>query len=136
LSRGTTDALQACVGSSSTPLHLTSGAAAERAPSPSNAGLAARRAPWILALLAGLAILALLLLRATSEERALTMLPPAERAAVYHRTLDNLRTVCAGERGHEIRDFCRGQAQLVLLLPECDGACQATAREQLRTPTR
>lgn len=90
----------------------------------------------MLAPLAALVIFALLLLHATSEERALTRLAPAERAAVYHRTLDNLRSVCAGEQRHDLRDFCRGQAQLVLLFPECDGACQATAREQLRTPTR
>lgn len=97
---------------------------------------AVQRALWILAPLAALLLFALVLLHFGAEDRALRRLPPAERAAVYHRTLDNLRSVCAGERSHELRDFCRGQAQLVLLFPECDAACQATAREQLRTPTR
>jgi hypothetical protein len=86
--------------------------------------------------LAGLAIFAVVLLRAGEEARALGRLPAAERAALYHRTMDNLRTVCAGERRRELRDLCRGQAQLALLFPDCDAACEATSREQLRTPTR
>ncbi len=118
-----------------TPLRLIAEAAADRAPLPSSPR-APRRALWALAVLATLGVLVLLLLRATAEDRALARLPPADRAALYHRTLDNVRTTCAGERGRELRDFCRGQARLVLLVPECDAACEATARELLRTPTR
>jgi cytochrome b pre-mRNA-processing protein 3 len=124
------------VPTQSTPLRLIADTAADRAPPRSDARLAPRRALFALAALAVLAMVALLLLRATAEERALTRLPPAERAALYQRTLDNVRTVCAGERGRELRGFCRGQAELVLLFPECDGACRATSRELLRTPTR
>jgi hypothetical protein len=125
----------------SADLHvLTDGATVHPGPrrAPAAPGERANRARalWVLGAVAGLALLGLALLHATSEERALGRLPPAERGALYHRTLDNLRSVCAGDRARELRDFCRGQAELVLFFPECDGACQATAREQLRTPTR
>jgi len=117
-----------------TPLRLVVGAA----PAPAGVVPANRRARalWILGPLAGLVLFSVVLLRAGGEERALRRLPPVERAALYHRTLDNLRSVCGGEPRHELRDLCRGQAQLALLLPECDAACLATAREVLRTPTR
>lgn len=124
------------MGTLGTPLRLIADAAGDPAPRVPPLRPAVARALWILAPLAAVVVFALVLLRATTEDRALTRLPPAERAAVYQRTLDNLRTVCAGERARELRDFCRGQAQLVLLFPECDAACEATAREQLRTPTR
>ncbi|HET7825881.1 MAG TPA: hypothetical protein VFK90_11135, partial [Anaeromyxobacter sp.] len=107
-----------------TPLRLIADAGLDRAPGASPTRPAPARSLGILAPVAALVIFALGLLRATSEERALTKLPPAERAAVVQRTLDNLRSVCAGERGRELRDFCRGQAQLVLPFPECDAACQ------------
>lgn len=110
-------------------------AAAAPAPAPAGAALATRRALWVFAPLTFLVLIALLL-GSGEEERALRRLPPAERAALYDRTLENLQTVCVGDRGHELRDLCRGQAQLALLFPECDTACRATAREVLRTPTR
>jgi len=90
----------------------------------------------VVGVLAAVVLAMVLAVRAGGEERALQRLPPAERAALYHRTLDNLTTVCRADGKRELRDLCRGQAQLALLFPECDVACQATAREQLRTPTR
>jgi hypothetical protein len=57
-------------------------------------------------------------------------LPAAQRAAVLERTVGNLRDVCkANDRP---REFCRGQAELALSLPECTEACQSLAREELR----
>lgn len=122
------------MSSKTSTLRLIAGEA--RAPAPAGLALATRRALWILGPLAALAIFAAVLLRAGDADRALRSLPPAERSALYHRTLDNLRSVCAGEERTELRDFCRGQAQLALLFPECDAACRATAREQLGAPTR
>jgi hypothetical protein len=90
----------------------------------------------VLAGAAALVLLALALSRVGTEQRALERLPPAERAALYQRTMDTLGSVCAGHGKRELRDLCRGQAQLALLFPECDVACRATAHEQLRTPTR
>lgn len=118
----------------STPLRVIDGSPPEAAP----AGRVAvtRRLPWVLGALAAGVLLALAALHLGEEGRALRRLPPAERAALYRRTMDTLTSVCAGERSGDLREFCRGQAELVLLLPECDAACQATAREELRTPTR
>ncbi len=104
---------------------------AEEAP-----GLRPRARWWVLAALACLPIAAGAFLRATEQERALARLPRAERIALYHRTMDTLHSVCAAEGRHDLRDLCRAQAELALLLPECDAACRAAAREQLRTPTR
>jgi hypothetical protein len=118
----------------SSPLRLVDGGAPEAAPA-RGAG-ATRRLFWMLAPLAALVLLALALLHFGEEGRALRRLPPAERTALYHRTLDTLTSVCAGDGKRDLRGLCRGQAELVLLFPECDVACQATAREQLRTPTR
>jgi hypothetical protein len=121
----------------SASLHLIdSSAAPAPAVPPAGPALAARKAAWGAAALACLLGFALLLLHASAEQRALQTLPAAERAALYHRTMETLTSLCAAEGKRDLRDLCRGQAQLALLLPECDGACQATAREQLRTPTR
>jgi hypothetical protein len=118
----------------SSPFRLVEGGAPEAAPA--RGAVANRRLLWMLGPLAALALLALGTFHLGEEGRALRRLPPAERAALYHRTLATLTSVCAGERRRDLHDLCRGQAQLVLLFPECDAACQATAREQLRAPTR
>ena len=57
-------------------------------------------------------------------------LPPGERAHVVQRAVANLRDACRAPG--RPRDFCLEQANLVLGLPECDAACQALAREELR----
>ena len=109
-------------------------------PAASPAHAAARSAPsrlgWAVAGLATVAALGGAWAHATGEERGIRRLPPPERAALYQRTLDTLRSVCAGGRRNDLRALCRGQAELALLFPECDGACRATARERLRTNPR
>jgi hypothetical protein len=97
----------------------------------------ARWKAWhVFVALTAAAVALVLVLGPGGEGRALHRLPPAERAALAHRTLDTLTSVCRGEQGRDLRALCRAQAQLALELPECEAACQATAREQLRTPTR
>ncbi len=59
----------------------------------------------------------------------LRRLPAEQRVALVDRTLQNLRDVCRG--GGRPREFCRDQATLLVELPECQGACQAQAREEL-----
>ena len=53
-------------------------------------------------------------------------LPPAERAALYHRTFDDAATACAipDARAGALRDHCLGQAEFLQLFPECDASCQ------------
>jgi hypothetical protein len=115
-------------------LHLVSDAPA--APAPPGGTPAPRRTHWAIGGLVAAAAIALIVVHGGSESRAMGSLAPVERAALFHRTMDTLTGVCAGEGRHQIRGLCREQAQLALLFPECDAACQATAREQLRTPTR
>jgi hypothetical protein len=61
---------------------------------------------------------------------------PVEEPGLYRRTMQNLTSVCARDDSRSLRDFCRDQAQLALMLPECDRACESLARERLRAPTR
>lgn len=80
----------------------------------------------------GVALLAAVGWLSTAGAPASTLreLPPAQRADVAERALGNLRDVCTA-RDHP-RDFCEGQAQLLLDLPECGPECQALAREVLQ----
>jgi hypothetical protein len=90
------------------------------------------RDPWTGAAVAlGVALTAAVawLSTAGAERATVRDLPPAERAAVVQRAQENLRQVCGG--ADRPRDFCLGQAELLLEQPECDAACRALARQQL-----
>jgi hypothetical protein len=56
-------------------------------------------------------------------------LAPAERARTYRRSLAEAEAVCTtpGARAGALRDHCIGQAELLILFPECDGRCQRLA---------
>jgi hypothetical protein len=69
-------------------------------------------------------------LRTSIEELA-----PEERHALYGRTLENLRSSCAQQRGG-LDDFCREQADFIVQFPECDRACQQLAERYRGQPTR
>ena len=90
-----------------------------------------------MAVCGGAALVALVTVLVGADQRALQRLPAHDRAALYRRTMENLTSVCATSEGkRSLHDFCRDQAQLALMFPECDRTCVATARELLRTPTR
>lgn len=119
-----------------TALRLVVDAAPESAPArPSPSGRFPRWTGVALAVCGGAALVVLVAVLVGADQRALQRLPVQERAALYQRTMENLTSVCATE-GHSLHDFCRDQAQLALMFPECDRKCEATARELLRTPTR
>ena len=64
---------------------------------------------------------------------SLRQLPAEERAGLYQRTLANLHDICrASDRP---REFCKGQATLLLSLSECQQACQAQARQEVMSDT-
>lgn len=85
--------------------------------------------------LAVVAITFLWWLQGTSEERALRDLPDDERHALYDRTLENLRTICAREN-EGLSGFCRRQAKIVIALPECDAGCRSLAKAHLNQSIR
>lgn len=70
------------------------------------------------------------------ELRDLTSLPPEARAGLYHRTLENLASVCAEGNAARHDAFCREQAEIALRFPECDAACERLARPILTNPAR
>jgi hypothetical protein len=79
----------------------------------------------------------LLLWIGVAERRLLwvSRLAPDQRAALYCRTLANLRTLCANPR-EDAEDFCREQAMIALHLPECDLGCRVQARPHVPRATR
>ena len=74
--------------------------------------------------------------RAGGTQRELAALSASERTALYTRTLETLQSTCARPQGPELRDLCADQASLVVLFPECDGACRAVANRATPRPTR
>jgi hypothetical protein len=74
--------------------------------------------------------------KAGSTQRELGALSASERTALYTRTFETLRSTCAHPNGPELRDLCGAQANLIVLFPECDGACRAVASRATPHPTR
>ncbi|HXZ86403.1 MAG TPA: hypothetical protein VEI82_13050 [Myxococcota bacterium] len=70
------------------------------------------------------------------EARGLRALPPDVRAALYQRTLANLREVCGKAPPSGLESFCERQAHLAVEFDECDAACFALARVEPPRPTR
>ncbi len=68
------------------------------------------------------------------EGREIRALPAAQREGLYHRTMENLKTICDPAPGRSMREFCREQATLALKFPECDDECHRTARRNLSLP--
>ena len=56
-------------------------------------------------------------------------LPPAERGRIYQRSLGEAEAACTTPeaRGGALHDHCVGQADFLILFPECDGRCQRLA---------
>jgi len=71
---------------------------------------------------------------ADDESREIRALPVEQRQALYHRTMENLKTICDPAPGRSTREFCRNQAALSLKFPECDDDCRRTARRHLSLP--
>ena len=72
------------------------------------------------------------------ENRALNAMSPAQRAAFYKETWDEVRLVCltdAGvKRGFEKR--CQQHADFLTQFPECDEACRRELAPVLRRAVR
>lgn len=101
---------------------------------------AGRRWRGVLLVLALMILGTLVVLRwggPAAEKRALERMPPAERAALYEKTLRGAESLCAQAGADDaLRDRCADSASFLLLFPECDDACRALARTHRREPTR
>jgi hypothetical protein len=76
---------------------------------------------------AGAGLVLLLLMRGEMAERsALRQMSEGERRALFLRTLENVRSVCARAED-AMRGFCTEQARFLLEFPECDRLCQDLA---------
>jgi hypothetical protein len=89
-----------------------------------------RLVKWVamLALVAGATFL--LVWCGGAERRAIRDLPAVERRALFERTLQNLRAVCAPPVD-AMHDYCSEQARLALEFPECDRTCETLAVRQI-----
>jgi cytochrome b pre-mRNA-processing protein 3 len=90
-------------------------------------------AAWVLVAVTGVGAVFWSQTRASAELRAM---PALERAALYARTLETLRTTCTQIQGSELLDYCRQQAEFVSRFPECDAACQGACQRLLPRPTK
>jgi hypothetical protein len=93
--------------------------------------------------LAGAALLAFLVLALLlriwdrgEETRAIRTLAPRDRTALYHRTLDDLRSACGPSTSVDLSAHCERQARFILQFRECDADCRRRARALLPAPTR
>ena len=60
------------------------------------------------------------------ENRALNAMAPAQRAAFYQETRDDLRLTCLTDAGvkRSLQPRCRKLADFLARFPECDEACK------------
>jgi hypothetical protein len=103
---------------------------------PTEAGIAPtaphRGRPHLIPILAALGVLLFGLFIAIAQNRkqeAVRDLPPEARAQIFRQDLSELRSICLegyAARG-ALHDHCIEEAQFVLLFPECDPGCRATA---------
>lgn len=70
------------------------------------------------------------------SQEELRELPPAERHALYQRTIETLRSTCTHDNGPLLDEHCREQAELVARFEECDRDCYELARRFAQKPTR
>jgi hypothetical protein len=93
-------------------------------------------AAYVLLAMLGVGLIAYWVWSLGEEQRAIRDLPTDERRAFFERTLQNLTTVCVGSDAVHLGDFCRKEAERILLFPECDDHCQDLARRHLPRPVR
>lgn len=100
----------------------------------------ARSARTLAAWLGGLGLGSFLLVAyshlETHVDRELRELPTHDRAALYRRTLETLRTTCKQARSDALLDHCRAQADFARRFPECDDACREITSAFTTIPTR
>lgn len=70
------------------------------------------------------------------QSRALAAMSADERSAFYQRTLTNLDSICLNDKKHDLIDFCREQAKLVIQFPECAPSCANLAKKFLPQASR
>jgi cytochrome b pre-mRNA-processing protein 3 len=103
---------------------------------PAEAGIAPP-APhrWRSRLIPVLAVLAVVLfglfiaITQSRKQETVRDLPPPARAQIFRQSLTEVRSICLesyAARG-ALHDHCIEEAQFVLLFPECDPGCRATA---------
>jgi hypothetical protein len=91
--------------------------------------------PWRSYLIPLLAVLGLVLLglfiaiKQNRRQETVRDLPAQARAQIFRQSLTEVRSICLesyAARG-ALHDHCIEEAQFVLLFPECDPGCRATA---------
>jgi hypothetical protein len=69
--------------------------------------------------------------------RAARSIPDEQRAAIFARTLDELKQTCGGRPHGLLEEHCRGLASFLSQFDECRGDCEAIVRAELAPkPTR
>lgn len=71
--------------------------------------------------------------RQHSRLQEVRSLAPDERASIFARALDDVKTTCAAVDAADevLREHCRDQAAFLVMFPECDAACESLAAAAL-----
>lgn len=94
------------------------------------------RLRWLALALFCVALVAVRALGDAKDDRMIRAMAPDERAALYARTVENLRSSCAPGVEPVRWAWCEEQAKLAAKFPECDAACMALVRVYVPHPTR
>ncbi|HEX3901418.1 MAG TPA: hypothetical protein VH853_01135 [Polyangia bacterium] len=75
---------------------------------------------------AGLLLVTVVAVSHARTVESVRSLPAADRAALYHRSLEDVDRSCttSDARDGALRDHCLRQAEFLTLFPECDAGCQ------------
>ena len=93
-----------------------------------------KRSWWALLLVVpGLLLVAVAAISRAELVKSVRNLPPADRAALYQRTLTDVETTCTALASHDgaLRDHCLRQAEFLTLFPDCDARCRQLAASVL-----
>jgi cytochrome b pre-mRNA-processing protein 3 len=93
-----------------------------------------KRSWWALVLvIPGLILVAAVAISRAELVKSVRTLPPADRSALYHRTLTDVETTCTAPEARDgaLRDHCLRQAEFLTLFPDCDARCQQLAASVL-----
>jgi hypothetical protein len=70
-----------------------------------------------------------------AEMRAVEQMPEPERAALYERTLEELKMMCEPPIANGLEDRCQTESEFIALFPECQDECRRLLEHQ-RVPMR
>jgi len=70
------------------------------------------------------------------KRAAVEQLAPAERRIAFQSSLESFKRLCVERRDPALEAYCRDQAEVIEVFPECDAACREILAKSRPPPTR